>query len=264
MRVPTSNDFPRQPDRRRFITTAGTVALFAAAPAIWWRYGTKLTGARLAARPKKPSKTIAAGTHALGLASGQRDAFLYVPANYDPTKPTPLIVGLHGATQAARFIVNRVSPLADMLGCPLLAPDSRGMTWDGIRGAFDADVEFINRALEWTFDRIDVDAKRLWLGGFSDGASYGLSLGVANGDLFSRILAFSPGFMPEAEREGPKPKIFVSHGTNDQILPIQVTSRVLVPLLKKEGYNVRYEEFEGPHTVPPEMLTKVAEWLRGS
>ena len=31
--------------------------------------------------------------------------------------------------------------------------------------------------------------------GFSDGASYALSLGAANGDLFTHIAAFSPGFM---------------------------------------------------------------------
>jgi phospholipase/carboxylesterase len=250
------------PSRREFLATSATVGLFAAAPALWWQYGRKLPGAKLSSRPKQRSKSIASGTHPLGLSNGERDGLLYVPKSFDASKPAPLILALHGATQSARFLVDRVSPLADALGCAMLAPDSRAMTWDGIQGTFATDIAFIDRALEWTFERVDIDAKRIWLAGFSDGASYGLSLAVANGDLFSRILAFSPGFMPGVERAGPKPRIFVSHGTNDQILPIQATSRVLVPELKRDGYGVRYEEFEGRHGVPPEILTLAAGWLK--
>ncbi len=47
--------------------------------------------------------------------------------------------------------------------------------------------------------------------GFSDGASYALSLGVPNGDLFTHIVAFSPGFMRLPDQEpaggGRKPKV---------------------------------------------------------
>jgi phospholipase/carboxylesterase len=250
------------PSRREFLAVTATLGLFAAAPAVWWQYGGTSVGPRLSARPKKRTKSVTPGTHALGLASGSRDGFLYIPKDFDAGKPAPLILALHGATQSARFMVDRVSPLADALACPLLAPDSRAMTWDGIQGSFDVDTTFIDRALEWTFERVDIDPKRIWLAGFSDGASYGLALGVANGDLFSRILAFSPGFMPGAERAGPKPRIFVSHGTNDQILPIERTSRVLVPALRGDGFSVRYEEFEGRHGVPPEILAMATGWLK--
>jgi predicted esterase len=34
----------------------------------------------------------------------------------------------------------------------------------------------------------------LAVSGFSDGASYALSIGPANGDLFTHVMAFSPGF----------------------------------------------------------------------
>jgi poly(3-hydroxybutyrate) depolymerase len=40
-----------------------------------------------------------------------------------------------------------------------------------------------------------VDPQRICVSGFSDGASYALSLGLANGDLFTHVAAFSPGFM---------------------------------------------------------------------
>src|SRR5262245_26199049 len=95
---------PAKQSRREFLAIGATLGVFAAAPTLWWQYGKPLTGAKLAARPKKPTKSVAAGTHPLELGIGERDGFLYVPRSYDPKKPAPLIVGLHGATQAARFI----------------------------------------------------------------------------------------------------------------------------------------------------------------
>ena len=81
-------------------------------------------------------------------------------------------------------------------------------------GGYGPDIEFIDRALEWVFDRLALDTRRLAITGFSDGASYSLSLGLTNGDLFTRVIAFSPGFMVPARRRG-KPPVFVSHGTHD-------------------------------------------------
>ncbi len=55
--------------------------------------------------------------------------------------------------------------------------------------------------------------------GFSDGASYALSIGLTNGDLFTHVVAFSPGFASPVTYTG-KPPVFVSHGTHDEVLPI--------------------------------------------
>jgi phospholipase/carboxylesterase len=87
------------------------------------------------------------------------------------------------------------------------------------------------------------------LGGFSDGASYALSLGLTNGDLFTHLIAFSPGFMAPGGEVG-RPRCYVAHGTRDAVLPIDRCSRRLVPVLERAGYAVRYHEFDGPHTVP--------------
>ncbi len=84
--------------------------------------------------------------------------------------------------------------------------------------------------MERIFQQVFVDPNRISVGGFSDGASYALALGLANGDLFSRVIAFSPGFVPPVPRSG-KPRVFVSHGDADAVLPIDRTSRRLVPAL---------------------------------
>jgi predicted esterase len=104
-------------------------------------------------------------------------------------------------------------------------------------GGYGPDVEFIDRALDWAFNRLTLDTRRLAITGFSDGASYALSLGITNGDLFMRVIAFSPGFMAPATRRG-KPQVFVSHGTRDRVLPIKRCSRRIVPQLDHAGYRV--------------------------
>jgi len=121
-------------------------------------------------------------------------------------------------------------------------------------------VESIDRALAYTFSRYAVDPERVAVGGFSGGASYALSLGITNGDLFGYILAFSLDFMAPAGQVG-SPRIFISHGTHDEMLPIDYCSRRIVPQLERADYEVRYQEFEGGHTVPPETRCEAVDWF---
>jgi phospholipase/carboxylesterase len=132
--------------------------------------------------------------------------------------------------------------------------------WDLSLGGYGQDVRFIDDALELTFGMCSVDPTRLALGGFSDGATYALSLGITNGDLFTDLIAFSPGYLKPATRRG-KPRIFVAHGRQDQVLAIDTTSRVIVPKLRKEGYDVHYEEFDGRHTVTVDEVGRAVRWF---
>ena len=150
--------------------------------------------------------------------------------------------------------------IANSLGVVLLVPESRGTTWDAIRGSYGPDVDFISRALDQTFTRCAVDQRKLAVGGFSDGATYGLSLGLDNGTLFTHVMAFSPGFNA-ARRPSGRPRIFVSHGRSDTILPIDVTSRRIVPELEDAGYSVTYKEFDGPHAVPEGIAEDGFRWF---
>jgi phospholipase/carboxylesterase len=159
--------------------------------------------ARLRARPRGVHRAEAGtpGLHPLGLA-GTRDALLYVPSSY-PTTPAPLVLSLHGAGGDAQGGLYPLQTLADDGGFLLLSVPSRGRTWDAVLGAFGPDVAFLDQALDWTFARYTVDSEYVAVAGFSDGASYALSLGLGNGDLFDRVMAFSPGFVapaPESEQ----------------------------------------------------------------
>ena len=214
---------------------------------------------RLTARPgTRGSTTPTPGLQPL--ADGDDEALLYVPASYDPDRRHQLVLMLHGAGGEARGGLAPLLPLADEAALILLSPKSRGSTWDVIGGGYGRDVAFIDRMLEKTFARTAVDPRRVGIGGFSDGASYALSLGLINGDVFTAVVAFSPGFVAPGERRG-SPTIFVSHGVADAVLPIDVTSRRLVPRLRRDGYDVRYREFQGPHAVPAPIAREAVDWL---
>lgn len=214
----------------------------------------------LRARPHQPTLAApATGLSSIGLGGG-RDGRIFVPSGYRPDQPAALIVLLHGAGQSATYLTDRFTALAEEFNAVLLAPDSRGGTWDLIQGQFGADVAFLDRALGWTFDRLAIDPARIAVAGFSDGATYALSLGITNGDFFRRLVAFSPGFYAFTTVRG-KPPIFVSHGTQDQILPIDNASRRIVPELIGAGYLVQYREFDGPHTIPPAIAREAMVWL---
>jgi len=54
-------------------------------------------------------------------------------------------------------------------------------TWDVILGQYGPDIAFIDSALAQTFSRYAFDPNHIAVG-FSDGASYALSVGITNGD----------------------------------------------------------------------------------
>ena len=149
---------------------------------------------------------------------------------------------------------------ADTYGCVLLLPDARKHTWDFLIEDFGPDVAFIDRALAYTFERCAVDRSRVAIAGFSDGASYALTLGLANGDLFTHVMAFSPGFMAPPRLEG-QPRVYISHGLHDEVLPIGVCSRKVVPQLEHWGYKLTYREFDGRHSVPESIIDEAMQWF---
>jgi predicted esterase len=213
----------------------------------------------LLARPSEVKETSPQGLQKLGL-DGERDGLLYVPRGYRAERPAPLALMLHGAGGNAQHGLSLLQRFADESGLLLLAPHSRRQTWDVIIDRYGPDVSYIERALAQTFSRYAVDPKRIAVGGFSDGASYALSLGVTNGDLFTHIIAFSPGFMAPTRHQG-SPRVFISHGTRDQVLPIERCSRRIVPQLRSAGYDLSYREFDGAHTIPTEIASGAREWF---
>lgn len=218
--------------------------------------------ARLHARPARVTHAAPTGRHKLEV-SGERDSYIYVPPGYQAAIPAPLALLLHGAGGHAHHGLGLLQHLADDNGVILVAPASTMHTWDVIaKRAYGHDVALLDETLAYVFERYAVDPLHLAIGGFSDGASYALSVGLANGELFSHVIAFSPGFIAQVVPQG-QPKVYVSHGTRDNVLPIDFCSRKLIPQLRQAGYAVTYDEFDGGHTIPADIAQSAMDWFMG-
>lgn len=206
---------------------------------------------RQIAHQRQPA--LETGTHQLSFDDG-RKAVLHVPPHLDSGagahgEGLHLLLLLHGAAGQHGGADHIALAHAIRHGALLLIPDALSTSWDFLRGGFGADLAFIDRALLWTMQRYQVDEQAMAIAGFSDGASYALSVGLMNGDLFSDILAFSPGFMAPLRREG-SPRVFVSHGKDDPVLAVQ-RGQDIAQRLAAQGYEVEYAEFDGAHIVSP-------------
>lgn len=199
------------------------------------------------------------GLQPLGLAS-PRDGSILVPASYDATRAWPLLVLLHGAGGSAAQILATHERLADSIGVIVLAIDSRAFTWDAVLARFDYDLDFLDAALASTVARYRVDRTRIGIGGFSDGASWAMAVGLANGDLFDAVILHSPGVRWRVRLVG-TPRFFVAHGTEDEVLPHLATREFFVPFLRVTGHEVRYVEWPGPHAMSLANIRASLDWL---
>jgi predicted esterase len=168
---------------------------------------------------------------------------------------------LHGAGGVAEHGLSCLQYLADEYNIILLAPASEAYSWDLIaEEEFNGDIALIDRVLHHVLTHYAIDSSCIAIGGFSDGASYALSVGLSNGDLFTHIIAFSPGFYFTYDRNG-HPKVFISHGNGDGVLPIEYCSRRIEARLRREKMQLVYREFEGGHEIPQFISREAVEWL---
>lgn len=229
--------------------------------------------ARLSVRHRTPGASTWSESAAAAADLGDGVA-VSVPA-ITTRSPLPLIVLLHGAGGRGQQFLTRMMSAAGTLPAVVIAPNSAGATWDvlsrastslidvlegaGQPGGFGPDVVTLDRILGQVFEHVAVDRTRIAIGGFSDGATYALALGLANGDLFSRVLALSPGFVPETDVTG-KPAVFVAHGGTDRIFPIDRCGRRVAQGLRARGYDVRVREFDGGHEIDESVAREALAW----
>ncbi|HKS23111.1 MAG TPA: alpha/beta hydrolase-fold protein [Thermoanaerobaculia bacterium] len=235
--------------------------LLLAAPLLRCASGEEVAHAgRLMARPTKPTHNGAVGNvEPLALGSAERDGVVYAAPDGDRAS-RPLLLLLHGATGSGAHLLKRVQSQITTPGVVIAAPDSRGMTWDVVRSGLGPDVAFIDEMLRAIFDRYAVDRARIAVAGFSDGASYALTLGLTNGDLFRHVMAFSPGFLSLKKPSAERPRVFIAHGREDDILSFEESGQRVAGMLERGGYDVTFRPFDGGHTVKPEVVRQAMAW----
>jgi poly(3-hydroxybutyrate) depolymerase len=166
---------------------------------------------------------------------------------------------LHGSGGHAYHGLEVLQQHSEEAGFILAGPASPDYTWDAILSRHGP-VAVVNGALDHVFARYAVDASHIAIAGFSDGASRALSLGLANGDLFTHVIAFSPGFVLASEEIG-RPRVLISHGTRDEVQPVADCSRRILAQIERMDLDTEYVEFEGGHRIPPDVARYAVDWF---
>ncbi len=163
-----------------------------------------------------------------------RSYLVHVPPKYDAKKPTPVVLIFHGAmtdaTITARF--TGLNEKADKEGFIAVYPNGTGqLAWMLFWNAGNCcgyaekhkidDVGFVRALLDDLGKRVNVDAKRVYATGISNG---GIMCYRLASELSDRIAAIAPvaGTMGAAKCHPKRPvSVMHFHGTDDQFVPIQ-------------------------------------------
>jgi phospholipase/carboxylesterase len=110
------------------------------------------------------------------------------------------------------------------------------------------------------------DDKQVYLCGFSQGAIMSYSIGLTRPDKIKGIAIMSGRLLDEVKlliASSEKLKqlhVFISHGTNDNVLSVQYAREGNV-YLKQLGINTSYKEYSAAHTISNEMFIDLKNWL---
>jgi phospholipase/carboxylesterase len=250
--------------RRAFIATcSATIPLLSIAcsndsPSIVDPFSTEPGRLRLQARSRVRGTPL--GNDVL-YGEGLRRAYIRVPPNYSPSRPAPLVILFHGASARADLLLAAFASRLDAWGAIGLAPDAVMDTWDVFEPVqlFTSDIPFVNLVLDQTFDRCAIDTTRVALLGFSDGASYAITLGLANADQLSGIVAFSPGTFSVDHPHGTT-QVFTAHGDLDPFFSAENATSIDTQLRARQ-FTVTHVEFSGGHEIPDDVADQAFSWL---
>jgi predicted esterase len=169
-------------------------------------------------------------------------ALLLVPKTLEEGRLYPLITVLHGAGRQDEMLAKTFASEPDARDALFLIPRSQHPSWDLIVGQGRPDMEFLEFAYDLIYRRYPVDPDCQAILGYSDGASYGLSLGLSNPQIFSAVMGWAAGFklIEEPPAGSPKPRILLEYGSHDQLFPFEQIALPMRADLERQGYEVGF------------------------
>jgi len=209
--------------------------------------------------------------------------YVIVPEDYDAEERYPLVIGLHGyGSNYERFSdLFRRDPKSDTAGIdfiyaapcapyPITGGTEPGYSWTLREEDLDEktiwmDSDYITSLLRELIKSYNVDTTRVYLLGFSQGASMAYNIGLNHPELFRGVIAFGGWFdstmvSAEALKKAKGMRVFIAHGNSDKAVPIEA-SLDAYRRLKDAGLDVQLNQFEGGHEVPPQTLRFAIEWM---
>jgi phospholipase/carboxylesterase len=201
------------------------------------------------------------------------------PDDSEDDIPLPLLIWLHGFGADKNDLANlatavhpsgyrQVLPNAPLGGFG--GPEGTVRAWyerggrESRRAVQDA-VTGLDAFVQEILTRFRVPTKQALLLGFSQGGALALRYGLPRPPLFAGLAALS-GSLRQADdlREDlPADKeqaIFLAHGVDDQMVPVEWGRRV-AEVLHEEGFSPVYQEYPMGHEISPSLITALTRWI---
>jgi polyhydroxybutyrate depolymerase len=194
-------------------------------------------------------ETFGPGDHTRTLMMGEqkRTYLVHVPKDYDPKKPAPVVLALHGAAMNGSMMVwfSGLNKKSDQAGFIVVYPSGTGtgpfLIWNagGFKGKMAEgradDVAFIGKLLDDLATVVKVDEKRVYACGMSNGGMMCYRLAA---ELSDRIAAIAPVAgaiaIDESKPKRPVPVIHF-HGTKDTFVPFEMAKAKTPKFMKLKG-----------------------------
>lgn len=175
----------------------------------------------------------AGATTANTMIGGARPVEVHVPKGYDPTKPTPVVMLLHGysASGLIQEAYMKFQPVADQRGFLYLHPDGLvDSTGEHFWNATDACCDFGGKNpddsayLEGLIEEIEktycVDKKRIFLVGHSNGGFMSYRMACDHASTFAAIASLAGAMNEDASKCKPSEPVSILeiHGNADMVI----------------------------------------------
>jgi phospholipase/carboxylesterase len=133
-------------------------------------------------------------------------------------------------------------------------------------GQARASRDIIARFIDEFVANYPIDAENVTLIGFSQGCILSYAVAVSYPEKVQRVVAMSGYWNPEIavddylENDCSKLRIFASHGTVDQVIPVE-WARKSIPALQVLGIEIVFKEYMVGHGVAPQNFFDFKHWL---
>lgn len=210
------------------------------------------------------------------------------PLIYKVVEPTvrttphpPVLFLLHGWGSNEMDLVGLSKSLpSNLLVVSVRAPFAReggGYMWYDLQfgnGMFKENLDQaqqskvkLNRLISVIIKKYKVDTNNIFLGGFSQGGITSLRAGLSLPFQFKGLICLSGRYpneinlqkIPTSRKQ--RTHIFVSHGTQDAVIPIG-DGRKIINTLTQSGFTVSGKEYAMQHQISSEVLNDLNNWLK--
>lgn len=192
---------------------------------------------------------IGPGNHTRTLLMGghERTYIVHAPKDFDPKKPAPVVLALHGAAMNGAMMVwfSGLNKTSDKAGFIVVYPSSMGTgpfsAWNAggftgkMAGGKADDVAFIGKLLDDLGTVIKVDDKRVYACGMSNGGMMCYRLAAELSDRIAAIAPVAGTIAMEQSKPQRAVPVIHFHGLQDNIVPFEMTQGKWPSFMKLKG-----------------------------